>query len=118
MKQQDLLDAIAGSGAVMSTIAKRLDCSWNTAQKWCQKYAATRIALDDEGQRILDMAESKLYESIQNGNTQDAKWLLKTKGRARGFIERSEVEHTVKEMPEFVRFDDEDDSEDSEADPE
>lgn len=91
MKQQDILTAINGSGAVMSTIAKRLGVSWNTAQKWCQKWDATKQALSDEENKILDLAESKLYESIQSGNTQDAKWLLSTKGKRRGFSERHEV---------------------------
>ena len=94
MKQTDVLKAIKGSGAVMSTIAKRLDCAWYTARKYVNEWEATRQAYEDEEQMILDLAESKIYESINNGNTQDAKWLLATKGKKRGFTEKQEVEHT------------------------
>ena len=86
-----VIEAIKGSGAIMSTIARRLSCDWRTADKYCQKWEATRHALANETETILDMAESKLYESIQGGNTQDAKWLLSTKGKRRGFTERHEV---------------------------
>jgi hypothetical protein len=91
MKQSDVLKAIKGSGAVMSTIAKRLDCAWYTARKYVNKWDATKQAYEDEEQMILDLAESKIYESINNGNTQDAKWLLATKGKKRGFTERQEI---------------------------
>lgn len=94
MKQEDVLQAIQGSGGVMSTIAKRLDCAWNTARTWCNNWEETRQALDDECQKILDLAESKLYESISSGNTQDAKWLLSTKGKSRGYSSKHEIEHS------------------------
>ena len=93
-KQADVLEAIKGSGAIVSTIAKRLGCKWITAKRYVEKWEATKQAYLDEQETILDMAESKLYESIQTGNTQDAKWLLSTKGKARGFSERREYEHS------------------------
>lgn len=91
MKQADVLQAIQGSGAVMSTIAKRLGVAWYTAKRYVNKWETTRQAFDDEEQKILDLAESAIYQSIQNGNTQDAKWLLSTKGKNRGFTERQEI---------------------------
>lgn len=86
-----VVQAIKGSGSIMSTIAKRLDCDWRTADKYCRKWESTRIALENETETVLDDAESVLYESIKEGNTQDAKWLLSTKGKQRGFSERHEV---------------------------
>ena len=92
--QETVLKAITGSGSIISTIAKRLGCGWMTARKYINKWEATRQAMIDEQETILDMAESKLYESIQSGNTQDAKWLLSTKGKDRGFNEKHEIEHS------------------------
>lgn len=91
MKKEDVLTAINDSGGIMSTIAKRLSCDWHTAKKWCHKFEETAQALDDETEKVLDLAESKLYASINEGNTQDAKWLLSTKGKRRGFSERHEI---------------------------
>jgi transposase-like protein len=91
MRKKDVFTAIQDSGAVMSTIARRLSCDWHTAKRWCLKWEDTAQALEDETEKILDMAESKLYQSINEGNTQDAKWLLSTKGKRRGFTERTEI---------------------------
>lgn len=88
---EDVLQAIKGSGAIVSTVAKRLSCQWITAKRYIDKWDETRRAFIDETETILDMAESKLYESIQGGNTQDAKWLLSTKGKNRGYSERKEI---------------------------
>jgi len=91
MKQKDVLEAIKGSGSVTNTIAKRLGVTWHTAKRYINKWEATKRAFEDEEQTILDQAESAIYQSIQNGNTQDAKWLLATKGKNRGFSERHEI---------------------------
>ena len=91
---EDIIEAIKGSGSIISTIAKRLGCTWTTARTYINKWESTKQAFIDETETILDMAESKLYESIQSGNTQDAKWLLSTKGKDRGFNEKHEIEHS------------------------
>lgn len=75
----------------MSTIAKRLGCSWNTARTWCHKWEETRQALSDQEDRKLDLSESVVLDSIRNGNTADAKWYLAMKGRKRGFTPKQEV---------------------------
>lgn len=89
--REQVLEAIKGSAGVISTIAKRLNCKWLTAQTWCKNWEETKKALADEEEAVLDMAESAVYKSIQDGNTQDAKWLLATKGKKRGFSEKHEI---------------------------
>ena len=91
---QTVLDAISGSGAIMSTIAKRLNCGWATARSYVQRWEETQQAYEDEEQTILDMAESTLYQAIRNNDVQAAKWVLSTKGKARGFSEKYEHEVT------------------------
>jgi len=91
---QTVLDAISGSGAIMSTIAKRLNCGWATARSYVQRWEETQQAYEDEEQTILDMAESTLYQAIRNNDVQAAKWLLSTKGKRRGYSERYEHEHS------------------------
>ena len=87
----ETLEAIKGSGAIMSTIAKRLGYSWNGANLLCQRWEETKRALQDETETILDLAESTLVRSIQEGDVQSAKWILATKGKFRGFTERHEI---------------------------
>jgi hypothetical protein len=91
MKQDRVIEAIKGSGGIMSTIARRLEVSWHTAYKYTHNSEAARQALADEEERTIDLAESTLLKSIETGNTQDAKWYLSTKGKHRGYSERHEL---------------------------
>ena len=90
----EIIEAIKGSGGIISTIAKRLNVSWHTADKYIKKSKQTKQAITNEREAILDMAEGALYGSIKEGNTQDAKWLLATKGRHRGYGESLEVKNS------------------------
>lgn len=92
--QETILEAVKGSGAIVSTVARRLQCEWITAKRYIEKWEATQRAFQDEEETILDMAESKLYEAIQNNDIQAAKWILSTKGKSRGYSERQELQHS------------------------
>jgi hypothetical protein len=73
---KQFIAAIPGSGGIVSTIAKRVGCDWDTAKKYLTEYPTVNQAWENEKERIDDMAESTLIKSIQEGNTQDAKWWL------------------------------------------
>lgn len=88
----DFAEAIPGSGGIMSTIARRVGCDWNTANKWCGESPTLARMLQDERESILDMAESVLMKSIKEGDTSDAKWLLARKGKQRGYADKQEVD--------------------------
>ena len=92
VKTADLLEAIKGSGGIVSTISKRLGVAWNTAKSAIDANEAALIAYNDEQQIILDMAEGVLYGSIKEKDVQSAKWLLATKARDRGFGDKQEIE--------------------------
>ena len=48
------------------------------------------------GEELLDMAESTLYSLIKEKNVPSTIFYLKTKGKRRGYIEKSESEVTHK----------------------
>ena len=96
-KKETVLQAIENSGGIMSTIAAKLSCDWHTAAKYVNMYEETKQALEDEENKVLDVCQQTLVKSIEDGNTQDAKWYLATKGKARGFSEKSTIEHTGKD---------------------
>ena len=94
MNKETVLEAIKGSGGIVSTVSKRLDCAWHTANKYIHEWDETKAAFEDEREAILDMAEGVIYQSIKEGNSQDAKWILSTLGKKRGFSEKVELEHS------------------------
>ena len=89
--EEKLLEAIKGSAGIISTIAKRLEVEWHTAETRIQKYPEALKAFADEREGILDMAEATILTSIKQGDTGSAKWLLSTIGRKRGFTEKQEI---------------------------
>lgn len=85
--QEQVLDAIKNSGAIITVIAARLDCAWSTAESYVKKWDKTRQAFRDETEQIKDVAESTLINSIKQGNTTDVKWYLSKKAKDRGYGE-------------------------------
>ena len=80
-----VLAAIRESGGIVSTIARRLGCDWHTAKKLINKWENTTEAYNDERELILDMSETAILKSVKEGNTQDAKWLLSSLAKHRGY---------------------------------
>ncbi len=106
--EEDILEAIKGSAGIVSTIAKKMDCNWHTAKTYINKYDSCKEAYSSEEEKVLDMAESTLYNSIKEGNTQDCKWLLSTKGKKRGFSEKTEIDHNINGGINIVYADEQD----------
>ena len=79
------IDAIPGSGGIVSTIARRVGCEWHTARKYIDEHPTVKQAYDNEREVLLDLSESVIVTSIKDGNTQDAKWLLSRMGKQRGY---------------------------------
>lgn len=91
----DFIKAIPGSGGIISAIAKRVGCEWQTVKKAIDTMPTVKEAYDAEAETILDMAESILLTNIKGGDSADAKWYLSRKGKARGYAEKVESDTTV-----------------------
>lgn len=62
---------------------------------WCEKDLEfrQRLAEIEPEEIMLDFGEHKLMERVAKGDTLATMFLLKTKGKRRGYIERQEVAH-------------------------
>lgn len=85
------ITAIKGSAGIITTIANRLGCTWNTAKSLTDRWPETIEAMKDERESVLDMCEGTLFKAVKEGDTGSAKWLLSTAGKDRGYVERQEV---------------------------
>lgn len=90
---QQFIDAIKGTGGIVSAIAQRIGCEWHTARRYIDKHPSVRQAYDAEFETILDLTEGALYKrATKDQEPWAVKYLLSTKGKKRGYTER--VEHT------------------------
>lgn len=88
-KKADILEAIKGSGGIVTTIALSLNCDWHTAKKNINKYEETREAFDGESETGLDLVEGKAYQQAKNGDGAMIRFILATKGRKRGYGDKA-----------------------------
>ena len=93
-KAQHFIDAIPGTGGIVSAIARKVGCDWNTAKSWIDKSPTVNRAWLNERETMLDLAESTVFKNIKDGDTQDAKWVLSRLGKSRGYADKQEVEHS------------------------
>lgn len=107
---KQFVEAMPGTGGIISTIAKRVGCDWQTARKYIRTMPTVQKAYDAECEAIIDMAESVVIKKIQSGDSADAKWYLTKKGKQRGYVDRQEI--TGKDGKDIitVSWDDPDDS--------
>ena len=82
-------------GLSVSSACREVGIDRTTFYLWKNKDPEFRQALDDMNESILDIAEASLVSQVQSKNTIATIFLLKTKGRSRGYIEKQEIDATV-----------------------
>jgi hypothetical protein len=98
---EQFVKAIKNSGGIITTIAARVGCDWNTARKWITTHPTIQAAYQNECETVSDVAQSILMTSIKDGNTQDAKWWLARKRRAE-FGDNLDVTSDGKTLPTSI----------------
>lgn len=88
---EQFIKAIPGTGGIITAIAKKVGCEWNTAKHYIYNHSTIKRAYDNECESMLDMAESELFMAVKGGRDWAIKYTLSTKGKSRGFVERNEV---------------------------
>ena len=93
-KASDFIQAIPGTGGIITKIAAKVGCSWHTAAKYIANYPTVQAAYQDECEKVLDMAESVVIQKITEQDEQTAKWYLAMKGGHRGYAPKHQIEQT------------------------
>lgn len=98
--KQAMVQAMEKSLGIVTTACKAVGISRDTHYRWMRDDEEYRQAIESIESMALDLAESKLHEQIVEGNTACIIFFLKTKGKRRGYVEKQEVETTIK-APDF-----------------
>lgn len=99
-----MIEALTKSLGIVTTACKQVNISRETHYRWMQEDTTYKTAVEDISDIALDFAESKLHGLIDKGDTSANIFYLKTKGKKRGYIEKSEIEHSgsIQNLPEVI----------------
>lgn len=92
IQKKAMLQALQSSLGVVSTACKNVGIARQTHYEWMKEDIDYASSVKDLENVTLDFAESKLHELIFEGNVASVIFFLKTKGKVRGYIERSEID--------------------------
>tara|TARA_Y100000593_G_scaffold12383_1_gene22703 strand:- start:5495 stop:5848 length:354 start_codon:yes stop_codon:yes gene_type:complete len=99
IKKEAVLQALEKSLGIVTTAVKSVGIARSTFYKWINEDEDFAKKVKDIENITLDFAESQLHKQIQDGNTSATIFYLKTKGKKRGYVEKSELDLTSGEEP-------------------
>jgi hypothetical protein len=88
-----MLAALEKSLGVVTTAANNVGITRKTHYDWLRNDKEYAKQVEDLENMVLDFAESQLHKQVNEGNTTATIFLLKTKGKKRGYVERQEIMH-------------------------
>jgi hypothetical protein len=92
-----MVQAMEKSLGIVTTACRNVGIGRDTHYRWMRDDNEYRQQIESIEGMALDLAESKLHEEILGGNTAAIIFFLKTKGKKRGYVEKQEVETTIKQ---------------------
>lgn len=90
-KKGNFPEALRKCLGITSHACAMLDISRTTYYKWRKADADFAAACDEIDEDVLDLGESTLHQLVKEKNVVATIFLLKTKGKKRGYVERIET---------------------------
>lgn len=110
LDREKLINEIWVNKGKVGLVAQRLGVTCKTIYNYADNYATVKKAIDDarghSDEILVDTAELKLQAAVVNGQAWAIAYVLRTKGRSRGYAERQESEHSGKVTIEVTYGDD------------
>ncbi|MDR1096509.1 MAG: hypothetical protein LBL57_00090 [Tannerella sp.] len=91
-KKKAMIAALESSLGVVSLACEATGVSRTQHYKWLNTDESYKKQVESIADIALDFAESRLHERIKSGDTASIIFYLKTKGKNRGYTEKSEIE--------------------------
>jgi len=80
-----IIAALKKTHGMIYLAAEEVGCDPSTIYKMMDRIPKVKAAHDNEGEKLLDVAEIKLAESVMARESWGVKYLLSCKGKARGY---------------------------------
>ena len=92
-------EALRQSMGVNTIAAHKLGCSPSTVGNYIARSEKLRKAVEEIVEETLDLAETQLFKALREGNLTAVLFYLKTKGKHRGYVERTEISGSKEGSP-------------------
>lgn len=89
-----MLQALEKSLGIVTIAAKEIGIDRRTHYRWLSTDKPYADAVESIADIALDFAESQLHKQIKEGEVSSTIFFLKTKGKKRGYVEKTEMEHS------------------------
>jgi hypothetical protein len=93
LKKGEMIKALVKSLGVVTIACEKVGIERSTHYDWYNNDPEYKKAVEDIADVALDFAESMLHKQIQDKDTIATIFYLKTKGKRRGYIEKTEISH-------------------------
>jgi transposase-like protein len=87
----DLVALIKKQHGNMSRCARALGVGRTTFWRWVDGDPVLRAAVEEETETIVDLGEDNIYRALKAHNLTATIFVLKTLGKKRGWVERTEI---------------------------
>jgi len=103
LSNQQIIDALRDVNGMVYLAARKLGCAPNTIYNRMAKASTIKQACEDSRGELVDISEQKLRAAVLNGEPWAIALVLKTLGKQRGYVERSEYAG-VKDEPIEIKI--------------
>ena len=91
LKKRLFLEALEKTLGVVAPALREVGIARMTVKRWIDSDPDFKALYDEMDDLVLDFAESHLHKQIKDGIPASTIFLLKTKGKKRGYVERTEL---------------------------
>lgn len=109
---EDIVKMYEKKGCNITATCAALNISRKTFYEWKEKKKKLAEGLEEAEEAVLDWAESKLKDHIQNDDLQALIFFLKTKGKKRGYVEKTETDVNINQFEKLMQDTEDDDDDD------
>jgi hypothetical protein len=86
-----VIAALKETKGMVYLAADRLGCNAETVQNYAKRYKSVRDEIDAQREKVVDIAELKLYAAIMDGDQGMIKYYLSRRGKKRGYTTGTEI---------------------------
>lgn len=94
LNNKDIIDALRKTNGNLTLAGQLLGCTREAIRIRVNRFPEIKQVLDESRESVIDVAESALQRAVLNGEGWAIAFTLKTIGKRRGYVEKTEQEIT------------------------